>query len=104
MDKLGEWLRSSKTCPDIIKIILSGMSRWRRGLEVPSPQNLEFDGVSKHFESQQQIGWRPFMGGCISIEWARVQGDYYKWIGLKKTGRRWAVALIKKLWEVAWDQ
>ena len=44
------------------------------------------------------------MGGCISIEWARVQGDYYKWIGLKKTGRRWAVALIKKLWEVAWDQ
>ena len=44
------------------------------------------------------------MGGCISIEWAKVQGDYYKWIGLKKTGRRWAVALIKKLWEVAWDK
>ena len=44
------------------------------------------------------------MGGCISFEWAKVQGDYYKWIGRKKTGKRWAVALIQKLWDVSWDQ
>jgi len=94
MDKLGEWLRSSKICPDIIKLILSEMLR--RRLEVPSPQNLEFDNVNKIFESQQQIGWRPFMGGCISIEWAKVQRGYYKWIGLKKALKQWAVALIKK--------
>ena len=84
MDNLGEWLRSSKTCHDIIKLILNGMSRWRRGVEVSSPQNLEFDDVHIIFESQQQIGWKPFMGRCISIEWANVQGDYYKWIVLKK--------------------
>ena len=55
MDKLGEWLRSSKTCPDIIKLILSGMSRWRRGLEVPSPQNLEFDAVSKSLNLNNKL-------------------------------------------------
>ena len=42
--------------------------------------------------------------GCISEQWARVQSDYLAWIGSRKSERRWAVALIKKLWEVAWDQ
>ena len=43
------------------------------------------------------------MGGCLSLEWAREQDRYYKWIGIRKTGKRWVVALIKKLWEIAWD-
>ena len=66
--------------------------------------NLEFEDVHRIFGAQRQIGWRPFMGGCISFEWAKVQENYYKWIGRKKTGKRWAVALIQKLWDVSWDQ
>ena len=26
-----------------------------------------------------------------------------EWIGSRQTGRRWMIACIKKLWEVAWD-
>ena len=28
---------------------------------------------------------------------------YYTWAGKSRTGRRWAVALIQKLWDIAWD-
>ena len=43
------------------------------------------------------------MGGCISVEWARVQQQYYDWLGIQKTGRRWAIAVIKRLWQTSWD-
>ena len=97
MVKLTEWLKLNKTCPDIVKLILHGMYNWRRGEEITPLTNLEFEDVHRIYGAQLQIGWRPFMGGCISFEWAKVQGDYYKWIGRKKTGKRWAVALIQKL-------
>ena len=53
IETLGEWLQSSRTCPDIIKLILNGMSGWKNGLAVSPPQNLDFDDVQKIFESQQ---------------------------------------------------
>ena len=56
------------------------------------------------FLNQQQIDWRPVMGGCLSLEWARVQDTYFKWLKLRSTGKRWKAALITKSWEVCWDQ
>ena len=43
------------------------------------------------------------MGGCLSVEWAKAQHAYYQWINIRRTGKRWAIALIKKLWEISWD-
>jgi hypothetical protein len=41
--------------------------------------------------------------GRISIEWKSVQQQYYDWLGKRNTGRKWAVALIQKVFEVSWD-
>ena len=43
------------------------------------------------------------MGGCLSIEWARAQDIYFKWMGIRRTGKRWVISLIKRLWEISWD-
>ena len=67
-------------------------------------KDFEFDGIKDIFEGQAEIGWRPLLGGCLAEQWARVQGTYLKWCGSRKSDRRWATALIKKLWDVAWDQ
>ena len=40
----------------------------------------------------------------MSFEWAKAQNDYFKWSGCRKTGKIWVIALIKSLWDVAWDQ
>ena len=58
--------------------------------------DFEFDGIDTIFDKQAKIGWRPLMGGCLSEQWARVQGTYLKWCGSRKSPRRWAAALIKK--------
>ena len=37
------------------------------------------------------------------MDWARAQDSYFKWLGMKRTGTRWVVSLIKKLWDISWD-
>jgi hypothetical protein len=44
-----------------------------------------------------------FLLGMISQKFAAVQATYYLRTGKKKTGLRWLVALIKKLWDISWD-
>ena len=52
---------------------------------------------------QDTIGWRACIDGLLVREWAAVQASYFEMIGSRRSGKRWAVALIKKLWDTAWD-
>jgi hypothetical protein len=49
-----------------------------------------------------QIGWQALLEGCPALGWEEIQQGYLEWMGSRRTGRRWLVALITKLWEVAW--
>lgn len=39
----------------------------------------------------------------MDIGWIEVQAMYYKVMGSQCSGLRWTVAVIKNLWDVAWD-
>ena len=43
------------------------------------------------------------MLGRMSPEWASAQQSYYDWLGRRKTGRRWLVALTVKMLNLSWD-
>ena len=100
---LDEWLSDQKTCPDLRKLLIHALSRWRLGLDVTNLRSFQFEWCENIFESQQIIGWRQLMGGCLSIEWAMAQQTYFKWMGIRRTGKRWVVSLIKRMWEISWD-
>ena len=100
---LDEWLYENRTCPDLRKLLQHILYRWKKGLEVTPLRDYDFEACKDVFVSQQQIGWRQLMGGCLSVEWARVQQSYYQWRDIRRTGKRWAISLIRKLWEIAWD-
>jgi len=70
---------------------------------VPHDFDFLFPGVQAALEDQDFIGWNNFFEGCIASSWTETQQKYYKWLGCRKSGRRWTVALIKKLYEIAWD-
>ena len=101
---LSEWLASVKTCPDILKLICQSLQLWREQLPVLPLHSYDFDGVNAIYTDQCIIGWRNLLRGFVSVEWANVQDKYYKWLGLKRTGKRWVTMLIKKLWDVSWSQ
>ena len=43
------------------------------------------------------------MFGFVATEWRQAQQEYYHRISSRRTGKRWVSALIRKLWDVAWD-
>ena len=49
------------------------------------------------------LGWRCFLEGRVSVAWESHQEAYYKSVRSRKSAKRWVVALILKLWDVAWD-
>ena len=85
---LKEWMVQRKTCPDLGKILLTIIDQWRYNRHVTNDIYCEFERCKNIFISQQMIGWRQLMGGCLSLEWSQAQESYYKWLGLKKTGKR----------------
>ena len=53
--------------------------------------------------SQDRLGWDSLIEGRLSYEWGEVQQRYLTYIGSRRTGKRWLVAVIKKLWTIAWN-
>ena len=53
--------------------------------------------------AQFNIGWKLCIEGCIHKSWEDIMNNYLISLDAKTTGRRWITALIKKLWDVAWD-
>jgi hypothetical protein len=53
--------------------------------------------------NQDRLGWEAAFEGKWHVGWAEVQDTYFKFIGSQKSGKRWLVALIHKIWLTAWD-
>ena len=102
LKSLKDWLIDNKSCPDLRRLLLHILNRWSMQLEVTNLNSYEFETCENVFKSQSMIGWRQLMGGCLSLEWAKAQQKYYEWIGVRKTDKRWVVAMIKKLWQISW--
>jgi hypothetical protein len=37
------------------------------------------------------------------VEFVEVQERYYRFLNMRRTGQRWLISLIKKMWEIAWS-
>ena len=98
VDDLDQWLNQQGTEPYVRLLIVTALKAWQDGTPMTyTPIQAPL------WESQQQIGWASFAMGWISVQWSVVQDEFYKSIGRKNTGRRWAKELIKKLWGISWD-
>jgi hypothetical protein len=100
--KLDEWLRDQETQPDVRRELINGIKAWSVDTErrtfYQTPTHIR--EVLTH---QDHIGWTNLLEGCIDVGWTEAQALYYKTIGSRRSGLRWTVAVIKKLWDVAWD-
>ncbi len=89
-----------QTDPDIQNCILLHLRGWKDNTQVDGPPSLLIEELLKH---QAALGWRRFFEGWISREWTKAQQAYYQSTKSLRTGRRWTIALIKKLGDIAWD-
>jgi hypothetical protein len=100
LDKLNEWMSSIQTDPDIQDGIIAYLNGWRYdSMSEPLLPSDIYDLIL--YQSTQ--GWRTFFEGWIPIAWEETQQSYYSLLKSRRTGRRWTICLIKKLWDIAWD-
>jgi hypothetical protein len=52
---------------------------------------------------QLELGGQALLEGRLSFEWEECQQSYLSFIHSHRTGKRWVVQLIMKLWGIAWD-
>ena len=98
--ELKVWLNSVDTDPDITLFIISGLSSWLA--DTPSSDNdTAVEPKLLHaIKSQLLLGWEVFLHGFIAKGLIECQQDYYSDMDSRKTGTRWGIQLISKLWNV----
>lgn len=101
MEKVKVWMQDQGTMPDIVDAIDRGTTAWYQGSTMQ--EDPAWNSQTKTaFANQTGIGWRAIMEGCPAIGWEEAQESYYRFIGNKKTGKRWLGLLVRKLAETAW--
>ena len=100
-DTLKQHLRQTNTMPSITMLILSRLQAWRADEEDPTfvPAS-----IRQAIEAQDDIGWKSAFHGFWSDHWSTLQDEYFRLNNIRQTGARWLSALIRKLFDVAWDQ
>ena len=98
-------LESTNTAPSLSKAIQQILRIWRQGKKItPSDFPTKF-GIRAAIKDQNKgLGWNNFALGRWSRKWQLAQQQFYKRTGSKRTSKRWAAAIIHKLFLTAWDQ
>ena len=100
--KLDKDLQNMMTATTIRRTIMRKLHTWRRKKDTNLNLTNEY-GEQAASLIQDQIGWTHFMLGQISGEWACAQQDYLDYLGRRKEGKHWLIALTTKLLNVSWD-
>ena len=89
--------------PDLPEAIQDMLTRWREGRIPREAEHNWTDDTKKLIDLQEQVGWELMLEGCISKGWEEIVQMYITSTKKNMTTERWISALIRKLWEVAWD-
>jgi hypothetical protein len=98
-----KWMKKHKTCPQVSRALRSRIRSWRANTRPDPLSFMTFPGLRAAVHSQDRMGWRAAFEGRWHLDWAAVQQRYYDYIGSRRTGKRWLIAVITKLWDIAWD-
>jgi hypothetical protein len=99
---LGSWLKTTGTHPAIQEALILRLNQWHDGTDL-SPFHSNVPWLNEAVREQDSIGWESAMEGRWSQHWINIQNAYFKWKGHRNSGRRWLIAIIKRLWTISWD-
>jgi hypothetical protein len=84
----------------VTNTIIEGLNGWREGIDTKFNARTS---VGMLGTLQTEMGWKHFFEGRLHHRWREHMTTHYKNTGERKSGKRWISALIRKLWEIAWD-
>jgi hypothetical protein len=95
-------MQNMTTAPTIRRTIMWKLHIWRKRQQDTLNLTDEY-GERAAAIAQDRIGWTNLMLGRAAGEWAAAQQDYLDYLGRRKTGKRWLIAITAKLLKISWD-
>ena len=101
---LENWMKRKGTAPEIVRVFMEGIRKWRSPLWHPASRPRNFMGILEAAGNQEKVGWERLFYGELAIGWVETQQRYNEWVRNRRSARRWGAELVKKCLEIAWDQ
>jgi len=98
MTTLNHWMNSVDTNPDIVEVVLELLRSWRTAQ--PTKDN-PFAHLNQAWDNQIIVGGHRMFEGWVVRDWETLQQQYYNIIRSRRSGKRWTMEFIKKLWNIA---
>lgn len=98
---LEGWLTHVNTHPTLIIFLTTGLRSWHedpQGIELSLPAFERPLHIA--LQSQLAIGWYALLCGLVTKHFKSIQTVYYQQLGLRNSGRRWAIRQIGKVWHI----
>jgi hypothetical protein len=100
MKNVKDWLLANQTHPEIARVIVDSLTHWHLD-DVAGTTHIPWLQVI--IDKQKACGWYNFFEGLFLKDWRVAMNRHLSKLKSGKSSRRWAIALIRKLWQVAWD-
>ena len=104
IDELEQWMVRKGTAPDIVRLVIEGIKKWRSPLWATVSRAGKFPGLAEAQRAQATIGWERLFYGELAKGWVETQQRYNEWIRNRRSARRWGAELLEKCMDIAWDQ
>ena len=88
------------TRPEVADSIIAHLNGWRTTTVVEGSNITEIQLAE---QQQATIGWQRWLYGRAAIQWQRIQKTYYDELGVRKSSRRWLIAVNTLFINIAWD-
>ncbi len=104
LQDLKLWLITSKTDPDIIRFLLTGLRSWFLNPFGDEPLHNTPDHTTfQALTAQLELGWFSLLCGYLSSELINTQHQYFSSISSRRHGSNWASQLSHKLWTLSFS-
>jgi hypothetical protein len=101
LKNLKSWLLENSTHPEMAKAIIEYLDSWRN--DTSPTTYISQAWMRSVFAGQSPLGWRNMLEGFLTVTWQTTQKTYFARLGSARSPKRWTIALIQKMWEVAWN-
>ena len=92
-------METNSTHPSITDAVCSGVVSLLRGTPLPpSPPS-----ARRASHDHTLIGWGPLLFGFATSRWQIIQQQHLSSIRSDRSSRRWTIAWLRQLMQVAWD-
>ncbi len=101
MNRLRETLRKQDTDPRLAELLVRGLEQWHS--QRAFRPSVEYNSLRNAISHQSRIGWFGLLTGHVSKYWRQRQRVYFCQHDPEKCDLRWATAVQKHLFQIAWD-